>query len=251
MATYWIKRGDEIRGPFSGTNVRSLVDLGQVQGHDLIGPSQSGPWQPISQVASLSAKIKTENVSMQTIISLPPVQHDGPVIMQPQPMATPPLQSHYPAPSQQPQYQAPSHQGHYPAPAPQIIYVQVPQTAAQPLQIYNNVTSSNVNQNRNTAVAVGGSSNAGAIVALLCFIGAMVCMSLQNYNLAVPIATLGVLASLAGFVLSFFMWGRGMAVSLVLLLCNGGMVGFASSKQYSQNPKASQTASHGVLDRGC
>lgn len=246
MPNYWIKRGDQIKGPFSGTNIRSLVDLGQVQPTDEISPNQTGPWQPLSKVPALSAKIKTETISMQTSISLPPAQSAPPMVTQPQPqyIAAPPMmqQPHYSAPMQHPQYAAPA--------APQIVYVQVPQ-AAQPVQIVNNVTSSNVNQNRNTAIAVGVSGNSGVTFALLCFIGAVVCVATEYYGVAVAVGALGILASLAGVVISFTMWGRGLAASLVLLLLNGATLGIASSKQNAQTTKPTQTASIGVVDRCC
>ncbi len=48
-AQKFIKRGEEVHGPFSLDKIQSALDSGKVKSTDLISESSTGPWQSIQK----------------------------------------------------------------------------------------------------------------------------------------------------------------------------------------------------------
>ena len=49
MGHFFIKRGNNLHGPYSESQIQSGVDTGKLKASDLISESSDGPWQSVDQ----------------------------------------------------------------------------------------------------------------------------------------------------------------------------------------------------------
>ena len=62
---YFIMRANQVSGPIDGAMVKSQISQGEIQANDMIGPSETGPWQPIQEITALKPLFEKVSASQE------------------------------------------------------------------------------------------------------------------------------------------------------------------------------------------